>query len=508
MTEYINEAALNENIPRDLLTAYEKSRAYDSSEHPATDHTIINSRNRRTARYRYGNATYRVLSVEEALRLIAENPHNVEYIRGIKDGELVEYEYQSGSNKYYALYGNPDRPVSYTKPNGEEVTKRNIRYITNPKIWLPLLDKIYWTDEYQYPISDEEQEERQNRLRTVGVATFNPVADDSYNQFRPAAHMQKNVKVLRPTTPDTGYHRSEPSYNKYFRDAQGSLTGDTADTTSLHLDEPTRQAFDNYTMSLDLRAQSIKKYTQYRKALKKLERDRDDYDEEEYQELYAKWTAAEKSALQTHQNIALQCSRAESILKKYYNSTQEECAQKFAKVVAELEKALKNCERLKTRIDDLKAKAVNALQLSDLELNYNAPERAILNSIKDMQSQITRLINDLQNLETRAKELDHEEDSVATEITGKIAEIQEHQRSVDALKRALFATYSAKYKDLHQQMLDIEVAVNKLKPTRAAKKAAKAAAAGKAVLDPEIAGIIRFEDEPAATTEPESEENA
>lgn len=493
MIEYITEDILNENIPRDLLAAYRKCDKYSSANHADSDHDQVKSDARRIVKYRYGNATYREISADEALALIRQDPQNVHYIRGIRDGDLVEYEWRGGS-KFYNVYGNPNKEVPYIKRDGTHDVKRNIRYITNPAQWIPLLDKIYWTDEYDYPISDEEQGERHRRDDKVASMTYNPVTDDNFNQFRPFDHMARNTKAIRSRTPDTGKHRQ---YNDSRYDMEGRIDPDDSVRGNVYvqLDPETRRVLTEFNDLKELASIKFNRYSNYRKALKKLERDRDDFDADEYQEMHSEWTEKVKIALQEYQDVMLKKSRLETILKKYSASASDEFMNKFTRVVYQLQQALKNCENLKARIDKLKAKAIDQINTSDIDANYGSDEKALIDRIANIKAEILALIKRLKELEPNATNLNTDVDT--NNVEAALIEIQTKQQDLDALKKELFKIYSAKYKELHKQMAEIEVIVNGLKPTRAARKAAKAKAAGQAVLDPDIAGIIQFEDEEA-----------
>lgn len=492
----LTDEQLLEHIPRDLYQAYTKANAYPSTQHQETDHKEVSSDNRRSANYRYGDATYKVITYEEALALINEDPHNVEYIRGIKDGELVEYEYQG--NKYYPLYANSTRPVSYEKPNGDIVTKKNIRYITNPKIWLKLLDKIYWTDEYDHQLTQDEIAARQEKSQITAFGQFTPTSDLQYNRFRPLDHYTKNIKAIRRDTPDTGSHRTSGRY-KYSTASGNHMEFSDETRKVVRLDQDTHDLVAKYEELYGLKSETFIQMNAARKALKKLERDRDDFDDQEYEQLFNAYNSNYKQYLSDYQDIALDLSRVKTQLDKYYESAGNEFVKKYSNVIAQLQEALSKCEDLKKHIDDLASKAVDSLTTSSMKAGWRSPEGDLIDTIKQLSTEVTNLISQLQELQKDAKEIDSDTDELtvdkSSEIEAKLSEITEKTAALNAVKRQLFNLYNNVYKKAHKEMADIEAAVNALKPTLAAKKAAKAAKAGQAVLDPAIADIIKFEDD-------------
>lgn len=503
MIEFLKEAALNEHIPRDLYQAYQKiSNTYDSTEHETSNHSRVSASNRRDTPHKYGNATYRVITVDEALALIAQNPHNVENIRGIKDGELVEYEYQSASHKYYNIYGNANKSVTYTKPNGEEVTKRNIRYITNPKIWLPLMDKIYWTDEYEHPVSPEEQEARIQKSKLSTVGRYSAGDTPEHNPHRPKDTYTKNILALTPRVADTGRHidTKTSSDNVFTPNGYASLTGGVDDEEYLRLSGPLGSTYSDYITARRVATQKFEEWNKFKRAIAIASRqlqDIDDDDEDlkdQLEQKIARWKAQEDIARHQYDAAARTLSRFKSELSKHVTSAGTEYVQKLSTVIKKLDEALRKCTVLKDKIDKLKSSAVDKLNRDDLGLHYASDEAQIPVRINTLNSNLSQLIGELQQLK---KDGDQIGSAIKeSDIEAKGAAIIAHQSELEDLKARAFDLYVNRYKELNAEMDEIEATVNALKPTLAAKKAAKKLAAGQATLDPQIAGIIQFEDDP------------
>lgn len=497
-----NIEELNENIPRDLLLAYQRAARYESREHPKTDHNNIGYDRRRRVPYRYGDAEYRKITPEEALRLIQQDPHNVEKIRGIRDGDLVEYEYKEG--KFYALYANPNKEVIYHKPNGAEVRKKNIRYIANPKTWIPLLDTIYYTDEYDHPITDDEIQRRVDSEEISATSSYEPRIDPQFDRFKPMTHFSRRAKAIGKAHPDTGDHR----YMKNRYSDSGYVEFDTTVPGSekrvyMRLTPEADRLVSEYKELLTRKNDKFSEYSHVRKALKKLQRDQEDYDADEYQELLAKWTEKQKECLDSYNSYALQLSRVMSKLNKYKVSSKESFNHKFGTVLNKLEDALVRCTELKNRIDKISVTAANKLQdPRDFDDGDDYANRQSVNRLitrcRDLNASITNLLTDLEKAKARIDEIDVDSDekaAVEADIAAIISTYETANSELETIQADLLAKYLKRFKELNDQMNAIEDAVNAVKPTRAARKAAKAQAAGQAVLDPAIAGIIQFVDD-------------
>lgn len=494
-----NIEELNENIPRDLLLAYQRADRYESGEHPKTDHNNIGYDRRRRVPYRYGDAEYRKITPEEALRLIQQDPHNVEKIRGIRDGDLVEYEYKEG--KFYALYANPNKGVVYHKPNGTEVRKKNIRYITNPKTWIPLLDTIYYTDEYDHPVTDDEIQRRIDSEEISATGSYEPRIDPQFDRFKPMTHFARRAKAIGKAHPDTGDHRY--AKNRYSDNNSNYVEFEDEKRVYFRLTPEIDSLVSEYKQLLTRKNDKFSEYSHVRKALKKLQRDQEDYDADEYQELLAKWTEKQKTCLDSYNSYALELSRVMSKLNKYKVSSKESFNYKFGQVLTKLEDALAKCTELKNRIDKISVTAANKLtDIRDFDGSDDFATRQsvdrLISKCRDLNSSITNLLTDLEKAKARVDELDvgsDEKAAVEADIAAIISTYEIANNDLETIQADLLAKYLKRFKELNDQMNAIEDAVNAVKPTRAARKAAKAQAAGQAVLDPAIAGIIQFVDD-------------
>ena len=512
---------LNENIPRDLYNAYKLAgvEKYASSEHPDTNHSELSGGGRRSVRWDYGKATYREISADEAIRLVAEDPHNVEKLRGIKHGELVEYEYDSQRQKFYAMYANPNRAVQYTKPNGDVVVKRNIRYITNPKIWIPLLDKIYWTDEYDYPLSPEKQAERTKNDEVIGIGRFAPVTADNYNQFRPFNQYVQDTIGFERRVPDTGRHTSQG----YPLDPRGYRAGvyhgelgpnERPDHRSLSWNTAFYRLWDEVVSAYSKKRELFTLYTHARKALKKIMRDKDDFDADEYEELLNSAKTRFEKIEREYNEAALVFSRLKSQVTKNISNMSDAYVQKYGTVLFRLQNALADCEHIKKSLDDLASSDVlNLPSVTKRELTRE--ERATFSIAKDEANRLKNrviipLIDELNKAKSKLQAIEDagqvpqetaEGQQYLNQIEQHVEALKVANAELDTVKQVLLKHYLETYKDVQARMDEVEAAVNALKPTRAARKAAKAAKAGAPTLDPKLAHLIQFEDDVEDNTE-------
>lgn len=512
---------LNENIPRDLYNAYKLAgvEKYASSEHPATNHYEVSTAGRRSVQWDYGKATYREISADEAIRLVAEDPHNVEKLRGIKNGELVEYEYDSQRQKFYAMYANPNRAVQYTKPNGDVVVKRNIRYITNPKIWIPLLDKIYWTDEYDYPISPERQAERAKNNEVVGIGRFAPVTANDYSQFRPFVQYTRDTIGYERRVPDTGRH-GDGQYPLDPRNyGAGSYHGELGpnerpDHRSLSWNTAFYRLWDEVVSAYSKKRELFTLYTHARKALKKIMRDKDDFDAEEYEELFNSAKARFEKVEREYNEAALKFSRLKSQATKNISNMSDSYIQKYGTVLFRLQNALVDCEQIKKNLDTLASS--DALNLPGInKRSLTAEERASISRARDEANRLKNTViiplidklnkakRDLQAIEDAGKIPEETADGqqYLSQIEQYVEALKVANAELDDVRQVLLKSYLETYKDVQARMDEVEAAVNALKPTRAARKAAKAAKAGAPTLDPKLAHLIQFEDDTEDNTE-------
>ena len=105
--------------------------------------------------------------------MIKRDRESVVNLRVLYHGTLIEFEVRR-NNSIYAIYGpgGKDNPLTITNPDGTSRQYPNLRYIPFGKM-LDIADKIYVTDEYDHPISDEKAASREEKKKKV-IVDYNP----------------------------------------------------------------------------------------------------------------------------------------------------------------------------------------------------------------------------------------------------------------------------------------------------------------------------------------------
>lgn len=271
--ENLTEDILDENIPWDLAQAYKTAEAAPRGiqNNPESRHKEIADSiyNRRNVKWDYANATYREISKEEAKDLIKNHRQDVEKLRFLIDGNLVEYELRDGTRLYQSYYISP-LPQEVLDANGiTNLKNRDSRYITSINTIVNMADKIYWTDEYEHRITPEKEASRQEKKTYKTLRTLRPKEDPAFVQHDPNANLGSRAqekdyqnRVIYHTAPevaDTGKHKIDPY-----------TAGSSTVAQAQNLQKAKNDAFAHFDAA--------------RRALKNLERNRDLYDPEEYEE--------------------------------------------------------------------------------------------------------------------------------------------------------------------------------------------------------------------------------
>jgi len=420
----IYEELLDENIPRDLYQAYDMT-PYDSQRNPLTRHYEV-QRGRRTATYDYGKAKYKVISPDDAIRLVKQNKNEVQNLRILYNGKLVEYEVRD-NGAIYAIYRSLD-PVTI---NGKNY--KNIGYAPWQAV-IRAADKIYWTDEYSKLLSPERIDKRKDKyaLRTMYRA-IRP-GEPGYDPHTPYTNIVRGTKIQTKAVPDTGDHAN--------------------------IDGQVKEKYINYDLA--------------RKALRKLELEKDSYDEEEYQELKAKFEQIKNNALREYEDALKQKRIRDTKKVKEIPLFVHNFHNKILAYTRQIQKALSDSYRLKQRLDKLLTTTANTA--SDID-----------NRLKLVRLR-TNLINVMEQLKIDEDTLNKAESELDTTSEEAIS---------DALKS--IASYKKQYTDTHveeilrieKQMNEIEELIATYRPNTTARKA-KNNALNTKELDPDLENIIDF----------------
>lgn len=251
----LNEDLITENIPPDLARAYRNSAKATRGilGNPESEHGELANSNaalRRRIKYDYANSNYREISKEEARNLIARDRNQLQNLRFIVDGKLIEYEVRSGNRLYQTYYINiPEYKMQGQNPimgkDGRPTfdSRFAIRYGDLQTI-INISDKIYLTDEYEHLITDETPGRHRTRVQRTD-SEGNPLFDENGNpiydivnepiksrrqtrndwltsrtilpnytpatgverdQHRPGQHYGRQIAIADPAALDTGAH--------------------------------------------------------------------------------------------------------------------------------------------------------------------------------------------------------------------------------------------------------------------------------------------------------------
>lgn len=419
----INEDFLDENIPRDLLALYRRSTPYTSQRNPSTQHGELRLASRRSKAYDYGKAEYRIISADDAIQRVKNNKEEVQNLRIIFDNDLVEYELRDNGS-IYAIYRSGDRVVLNDK------VYKNVGYAP----WRQVIrnaEKIYWTDEYSRKLSPEELAQRaEKNSQRVMYKGLTP-QDARYDSHAPHRNLMMGDTIVRHAVPDTGEHKK---------------------------DDQIKALYTEYDLA--------------RKALKKLEAEKDAYDEEEYVELKAKFEEIKKGSLKDYNDALAKKRLADTKTIKEISFETHKFNQRLAEYTRAIEAALTRSYELKKRLDTMLVTTAN-----------NTGE------IKNSLSRLRRILNlTISNLNDDNDEL---EQSEAGAENADAEEIRDLLNQINEYKTNYVNTHLTILRDIDKQFKDIEETLATYRPNTTAKKARKLAAQTKELSD-DVLNVIEF----------------
>lgn len=428
---YIDEAFLDENIPRDLVNLYRNTQANSSHKNPNTEHNEIGSTyNRRFSKYDYGKAKYKVISPEEAIRMVKNNKEEIQNLRIILKGNLVEYEVRNNGS-IYAIY----RSLEPITLGG--IDYKNVGYAPWIKV-IQAAEKIYWTDEYDKIIPQEKWQDRFDRNNQIRF--FEPLrpGDSGYDQHRPYDNFLYGKSHVVQEIPDTGAHQRYDERKKLY---------------------------DAYDLA--------------RRAVKKLESEKDLYDEEEYKLIRDRLENIKKQALKDY-NDALEAHRIKNTRKiKEIPLSVYKFNQKIKDYASNIQTALAHAYNLKKRLQDLSTSVAPEIDIGSThyQLKYKLKK-----AVDDLENDAKR-IGDQFITDGEVKD-DSNNDLNSNELQNLLADLEDYRKKeVD--------NHLAAVSNLEQEIKKTEELIASLRPRTAAKKA-NIAAANKKEMDAELSDIIDF----------------
>lgn len=452
------EELIDENIPRDLAKAYKNSAAYDSQRNQESRHSEIKNSHtyRRFTYYDYGKSSYESITPEAAIQLVKDNKYNIQKLRIIYDGDLVEYEVRDNGS-IYAIYGNSSDDVVI-----DGKTYKNIRYAPWRKV-LQNADKIYITDEYDHPLYNDQatQDRRADNKKQIKLGSMVDRNSPDFDRHKPFNNFMHNA-ISVPKQFDSGAHIVKNRYKDF-----------------------NQKGVRNLIIAIDGMQTAYTRYDLARRYLKKLVAEKSDYEEAEYEELFSKAEEMVKTRLDAYNVIAKNVANLKSTLITSIDSSTAAINMKIQDYLSKLQNALDKGYALKKEFDDLLVQNVN----NDLEVDYKA---------KQLRKAIER---NLKAITEAQKELEKMQDANTGEIPSDTPAIIELAAKVDAdlnsledIKNEYVVAQLKKFNDIEAQLAQIDQELAILKPKAAARKAANAAKSRTPELDPALSDIVQFTD--------------
>ena len=477
--EYLNSIyeSLEEGIgikTTKLKPFYDSATGYESQRNPNTNHSELKNPTRRAVKYDYGKASYEEISAEEAVRLVKQDKHNIQKLRIIyrlADKEsLVEYEVRDNGS-VYAIYGSPN-PISI---DGKQY--KNIRYAPWKKV-LENADLIYITDEYdRYLDADPEvAQARADRNKYSQLALPADRTSPNFDPHHPYANAYTNGVTSRYDAPgryvahnvDTGAHKPIERYHSVVASA---LTP--------------------YLQALEAVRNAYQELDRYRRALRKLEADKDLLDVDEYERKHDKWTSSYQNAMQKHKEAIATLKKIEAKVDKQIDSRSAQFADKLRNNIYEYDNAITKGFELATKIRDLKAKLVGDL-INDKGASYDL--RQAENRVQSAAREIRRVKALLEDVLANMSNDEQAVQNAQDEVIAAANLFDERLSQVEALKLEALRRHLDQIEQVAQELRDIDVKLAELRPKAAAAKAARAAKNKTVELDPELVDILDFGD--------------
>lgn len=453
------EALIAENIPRDLAAAYKSANRYESQRNVQTAHDELRSYNRRSVNYDYGKSNYDPISAEDAIQLVRANKSDIQKLRIIYDGDLVEYEVRDNGS-VYAIYGDSSNSVTF---NGK--TYKNIRYVP----WRTVLqnaDKIYITDEYDHPLfNDAETQQRRQKATQVKMLGAGGGTDQAgYNPHKPFDNFVRSASKF-PGTLDSGAHNISQRYDGV------SMLGKNTVYELTNAIERMNTAYTRYDLA--------------RRYFKKLLSEKDDYTDSEYELLYADAQEKVTDRLQRYEALAKKVSDLKSKVITNVDAKTLEVNTKIQSYLKTFQDLLDRGYHLKQEFETLLVRTVD----NDIENDYRA--RKLRDTIQTLIDKILQAQRELEAMQDESTgEMPQDTPAIisaAQDIDSKLAEL-------DTIKTDFIQRQIKQFNSIEKALAKVDQKLAALRPKAAAAKAAKAAKNRTPELDPALANIVQFTD--------------
>ena len=472
----------------------------------------------------------------------------IENIRVIIDGDVVEVEAfgtdpnRSATNTIFGEGKVIPREKFGLFPLFLENTSRMV-----PKTWtykdlftfLMISDKIYKTDEYaeqnilapvhqrikNEPTDTYEPLTTQQKNSTFNVDTFIPTGEEGHVAHNPEANYQSNYKGT--VVPDTGSHikNTRNSFIKTFDGVipSGKYNDITTDISNAYNDK----------------TNLYKEYLYLKKLLAKMESEKDLYDEEEYDDLYAEFKHKFNIAQQKYLEALDKFKKLQDKILKNFDLGILDIKNRMKDPIKALTKLTKKRYELQQQLSKIKGDySTNKDNLSPEDQRRYA---ALDNDLKNTSTEVEKLNKIIAEAEARKADLEREIEEARKAVEqGKvnldsfIKSIPDKIREFDEFEDKFIEAKDKKIQELTAALDDIEAQIRVIAPTdtEAQNKAVKAWAynqrqierqkewekAGKAgnapvervpgTYDPQISKFIKYSDGTAADDKDAGDQSA
>ncbi len=455
----IGEEFLIENIPTALAAAYKKATYLGDGERSHSkafiqreiqpNHREIASGDvglRRFAKWDYGKANYEEITAEEAIQYLgltaledgrwkcankASFAQKIQNLRFIYNGGLMEWESRVSGQSIAALYSTQipnavlrDNDIDIRDSQGNRVN--DTKYIKQYKELVGVIylcDKIYKTDEYEYPISSEKIADRESKAELLKVRRMMDVSDANYHPHRKGDAFGGREHVSGPDL--RGENEFSPlKDNTFYRYAvadTGSHAVNKRLTTNVQDD-----ALSNYNTSLRYKKDLFKFYDDLRKYLRRLESDLAKHSEEdpEYEEI--------KGAITRYK------TEKEKVYKNYLNAC-EDTAKRKSKVLFTIDKGTADFNsRMGKFYDELQQ-----LEEEYVRLKQKMAEVASFEIVQDTNYTRYATLQDIKNRHReKLRDLHNKIDNIISAFKDDLARSDEVQENIEDATENIASTLS------------------------------------------------------------------
>lgn len=527
-TEQNEELDLNENIPPDLAKAYRNSSQYNSSaQHPfIASHNTIGTR--RGTGVDYKNSNYEELTKEATMeylgfsgriktdaegnpilnqegkyQIIASvknrelfNPR-ISTLRFLTDGnQLTEFEVREGNRlvPVYTAVIKAEKFGLYPLFDGSRNT-RNITRYGDFYTLIQLSDKIYKSDDYEHGITDDTPTGKK-------IVKFNPetgqneIVDDT---IRARRNRNNQSKVLRTQVPkdddDFRAHRysdmmNNPRFTHYAKDVM--------DTGAHNLDKryfinSSTSYLSGYKDAVREKDLKFKEYDYARRALQKHQREKDLFDEDEWNEINQELNQLVKQKKEQYDEACLEVRQEKKNLIFNIDNVVKQLNDKWV-------------ERVGIYQQKTNKMFNNSNELGNLQLQVSIKDSSLAkdlnNKIKYQQESIKLLQQDLKDYEQQKNDLLRRLENVKQSIENGTVSLDSAQKLLTDLLGKLETINDDVMKDKFRRIDELkaeqdrlQAEIDALAPRAAADRAARAAKNRVKEIDPNLSSILDFSSE-------------